>query len=152
MTKKVLNIGEIAATRNSGTITCYGLGSCVGVFLYDRKNNIGGGAHIALPGSGYNPALNNSYAEQALELLLAEMHKLGSDLSSLRAKIIGGANLFESSMQIGLKNVQSVKKLLTHKKIYIASEDTGGTKSRTGHFSLTDGSLTVNTPTKKYNI
>jgi len=150
MEKWVLNIGEVKAQQQKGTITCYGLGSCVGLFLYDRKNNIGGGAHIMLPGAGKEKS--NNYAEQAVEHLLDQMKSLGSDLQYLRAKIIGGANIFESSMQVGGRNIDSVKKLLTQKKIYIASEDLGGKNSRTGHFNLSDGTLQVSSLNRKYNI
>ncbi len=150
MQELVLNIGEVKASREAQVISCYGLGSCVGVFLYDRRSKIAGGAHILLPDAGNSNS--TEYAEQAFKVLLNEMKALGSDLSTLRAKIIGGGNMFSSGIHIGLRNINSVKKLLLKNKIYLASDDTGGNTYRSGKFYVTDGSLEVSSAQSKYKI
>jgi chemotaxis protein CheD len=150
MQKWVLNIGEVKADRAGSSIVCYGLGSCIGLFLYDRVNKVGGGAHIFLPGA--DDTGSTHFAEHAFEALLQEMVSIGADLNYLRAKIIGGANLFKSQINVGARNAKSVRDLLIKKRIFIASEQTGGEYSRTGRFQLSDGSLVVTAENKQYQI
>ena len=42
--------GGIAARKNTGIIRVSALGSCIAVIMHDKKNKIGGIAHIMLPG------------------------------------------------------------------------------------------------------
>jgi chemotaxis protein CheD len=55
-----------------------GLGSCIGVCIYDLQSQVAGMAHIMLPSSKDsmkgNPA---KYADSCLELMLGELYKLG---------------------------------------------------------------------------
>jgi chemotaxis protein CheD len=151
MTQKwVLNIGEIAASGSSGVIVCHGLGSCVGLFLYDRVNKIGGGAHIFLPGSAEDGS--TQFAENAFLTLMRNMIALGCNPEGLRAKIIGGATVLKAGTEIGERNIKSVRQLIHDHKIYLASADTGGTISRTGRFYLEDGSLEVSSNNTSYKI
>jgi chemotaxis protein CheD len=146
----VLNIGELAAGEESGVIVCHGLGSCIGLFLYDRTRKVGGGAHIFLPGSGKEGA--TEFAENAFFTLLREMIALGCNPEGLRAKIIGGATVLSAATEIGERNARSVRKLIRDHKIFLASADTGGQVSRTGRFFLEDGSLQVSANNQTYTI
>ncbi len=50
--KRILvGMGEFAVSHNPHTLSCIGLGSCIGVALYDRISHMGGLAHIMLPDS-----------------------------------------------------------------------------------------------------
>ena len=82
--------------KNPHLLTTLGLGSCVGIALYDRENKIGGLAHIMLPYS--NEFKNNSnplkFADTAVEKLLYKMKEAGSNIEKLTGKIAGGARMF----------------------------------------------------------
>jgi len=154
-----LNLGEIKVFNTPGIITCFGLGSCIGLFLYDRVHKVGGGAHIMLPTLESTEACTGiskcSYANHAIETLLVQMNIKGSNVDGLglRAKLVGGANLFEGGqIQIGKKNITAVLEQLLTRKIYVASTDVGGTQSRTARFYTETGNVEINTSSYTYFI
>jgi len=146
---KVVGIAEYRIVSNPGCLMAYGLGSCVGVTLYDRKNRIGGLAHIMLPYSRLfnKKTVPGKYADTAIEAILNEMEEKGAVLNSLEAKIAGGANMFENikieAIPIGLRNVSAVREKLQEKDINVVAEDVGGTRGRTILFNVEDGRLEV---------
>ncbi len=146
---RVVGIAEIALSQSPQRLVAYGLGSCVGVTLYDAKNQTGGMAHVMLPSSKLHSteAPPGKYADTAMSHLLAEMLKTGSLLRYLEAKVIGGANMFasltQSSVPIGLRNVSAVRQILGEMGIPIVGEDVGGTHGRTVIFNLEDGRVEI---------
>jgi len=154
-----LNLGDIKVFNTPGIITCFGLGSCVGLFLYDRIHKIGGGAHIMLPmlegAENCTGISKGSYANHAIEALLEQMKLKESNVDGLglRAKLAGGANLFNSGqMQVGKKNIAAVLEQLLLRKIYVAATDVGGTQSRTARFYTGTGNVEINTSSYTYFI
>lgn len=129
-----------------------GLGSCIGIAILDKKNGIGGLAHIMLPcSSNFNNVSNPiKFADLAIPILIDEMVKLGANVRELKAKIAGGASMFnfadsKVNMDIGARNASAVKEALKNKRIPIISEDTGGTKGRTITFDTLTGDLHIKT-------
>lgn len=129
-----------------------GLGSCVGVCLYDRENKISGMVHIMLPYS--HQIKNNSnlakFADTGINKLLEDMIKIGAIKSRIVSKVAGGAQMFnfnDSSdiMRIGARNVQAVKETLKLLNIPLIAEDTGGSYGRTIEFYSETGMLLVKT-------
>jgi chemotaxis protein CheD len=148
MREYTLNMGDVATTFGEARYTCFGLGSCIGLFLQDRLTGLSGGAHILLPELEKGPL---EYAKfynvtSALTELLHQLKLNGSDLTCLRAKITGGANVINVNTQTGSRNVQSVIKQLTELKIFIAATDVGGTYFRTAKFESDTGLLSVKIP------
>jgi chemotaxis protein CheD len=150
----VIKVGmaELQVSRHPGILTTLGLGSCVGIALYDRVNKIIGLAHIMLPSS--QQARNNSnvakFADTAIVKLVEEMVKLGASKERIVAKLAGGAQMFafENSsemMRIGFRNVISSKEKLKELKIPIVAEDTGGNYGRTIELHSEDGKLLIKT-------
>jgi len=75
------------------------------------------------------------------------MIEKGCDLSALEAKLVGGANMFESIVHqpipVGLRNVAASRERLIEKGIPIVGEDVGGSQGRTMIFSLSDGRVEI---------
>jgi chemotaxis protein CheD len=139
-----LNIGDVFTSSEKATYTCFGLGSCVGLFLQDRLSGLSGGAHIFLPENERGPDTTKFYSvESALNELLSQFRVRGSDLTSLRAKLTGGANVISVSSDTGARNTDSVISYLKARKIFIAGADIGGAHSRTVKFQSDTGELTV---------
>lgn len=122
-------------------ITTLGLGSCVGVVIYDQIKKISGMVHVMLPDS--TTVRNNTnrakFADTGVEDLLASLLKKGANRPSLVAKIAGGAQMFAFStdsdmLRVGERNVQAVKKKLMQLGIKIIAEDTGDSYGRTIEF------------------
>ncbi len=115
-----------------------GLGSCIGIALYDKTNKIAGLAHIMLPESKqFNNVTNpHKFADLAIPILVDRMIKNGANLRNIKAKIAGGASMFNFSdksmnMDIGNRNSISVRQVLKNMNIPLLNEDVGGNKGRT---------------------
>ncbi len=129
-----------------------GLGSCIGIALYEPIEKIGGLAHIMLPDSTQFSNVSNpmKFADLAIPILIEKMQKQGAIKRYIKAKIAGGASMFNFSdksmiMDIGNRNNKSVKKILGKYGIPIISEDTGGNKGRTMIFNTEDGIIQIRT-------
>ncbi len=143
-----LNTGDVITSRQKAHYTCFGLGSCIGLFIHDRLTNLSGGAHILLPEDEVGPIDSTKFynVASAIREILFQLKNNGSTLTSLRAKITGGANVINVNMRTGSRNAASVVKHLSAHKIFIAAIDVGGTYSRTARFESESGLLTVSMP------
>lgn len=148
----VVGISDYKISTSPNTIATYALGSCVGTSIFDEKNCIGGLSHIMLPESSMvrNQADVNrmKFADTALIDMVDELVRMGANRSQLKAKIAGGANMFESQGEsiygnIGDRNVQSVKKVLTELGIPLLAEDVGLNYGRTVFLELETGKFSV---------
>ena len=145
-TSYVLQMGDIKVSTQPATLICVGLGSCIGVFLYDRLNKIGGGAHIMLPAYTSSNVLCTSwcYADTGLEELLIQMNAAGANIEALRAKIVGGANPSNiHTLDVGKQNIEAVMDLLIKKRIYLAACDISGNQARKALFHTYSGSVLI---------
>ncbi|MFV9509835.1 chemotaxis protein CheD [Tepidibacillus sp. LV47] len=157
-TTNVINVGmaDLRTATSPDRIRTTGLGSCVGIALYDPVHRIGGLAHIMLPSSDMVRVGNVNkakYADTAIPLLVDEMLKLGARKSSIIAKIAGGAQMFQfqsqiDMMRIGPRNVEATKETLKKLGISIVAEDTGGNFGRTIELDTFSGILLIKTVNK----
>lgn len=129
-----------------------GLGSCIGIALYDRNRGIGGLAHIMLPDSTQftNISKPAKFADLAIPILIEEMEKQGANRRNMKAKITGGASMFNFSdknmvMDIGNRNGIAVKNMLNNLNIPVIGEDIGGNKGRTMIFETSTGIVQIKT-------
>jgi chemotaxis protein CheD len=146
MISRMLNINEVAVTNKPVEFVCYGLSSCIALFITDNSKKISGGAHIAMPAK--NPDSMLKGADELVDELLAGLKGLGSDLTTLRAKITGGAQVLSTS-SMGQPNTLAVQQLLMSRNIYIAASDVGGKVSRTARFNSITQQLTISTSEPK---
>ncbi|MCX7772493.1 MAG: chemotaxis protein CheD [Clostridia bacterium] len=154
MMAELIKVGmaDLKAAAHPSILTTLGLGSCIGIALYDPRRKIIGLAHIMLPTSKIATANTNraKFADTGIVDLVDEMMALGCDRRSLVAKIAGGAQMFafasnNESMKIGLRNAEATKAILAELNIPILKEDTGGNFGRTIEISSEDGLLMVKT-------
>ncbi|QXM06125.1 chemotaxis protein CheD [Crassaminicella indica] len=151
---EIIKVGmaDLNVTRGDGVLTTLGLGSCVGVTLYDPIKKVAGLAHIMLPSSktirnNTNPA---KFADTGILLLLEKVLKLGASKSRLVSKLAGGAQMFSFSnkndiMKIGERNALACKEMLNELKIPILAEDIGGNFGRTIELYADTGIIVVKT-------
>lgn len=143
--KEVIKVGiaDMNIVKTPNAIRTSGLGSCVGVVVYDQQREIAGLAHIMLPDSRLAKDSNLNiakYADTAVKDLVTRLIQNGARTYSLKAKIAGGAQMFQFSsgsdiMRIGPRNVEAVKSELSALKISIVAEDVGGNSGRTIEFN-----------------
>lgn len=147
-----VGMGEIKVSKSPGdVILAPGLGSCIGLLLYDDKNKVAGMAHVVLPDSNSarkGPALPGKFADTALPELISQMEKLGATKNNLKAKIVGGAQMFtidkgSNVLNIGTRNTLAVKAALSKEKIKLIDLDTGGSRGRTFKVEVATGNAFV---------
>ena len=147
-----VGIADMKTALSPKSIVTTGLGSCVGVCIWDSNAKIGGMVHVMLPESSFgNVKMNEAkYANTGVALLVEEILKLGAAKSRLTSKIAGGAQMFSfpganSVMRIGERNIEAVKLALEVQRIKIVAEDTGGNFGRTIQFFTESGLLHIKT-------
>ena len=147
-----VGMADFKVSRSPTTIISYGLGSCIGVSLYDPQTKIGGLLHIMLPDSKQSRATDNpaKFADTGIPLMLDEVLKMGASRSRLVAKMAGGAQMFAFAnatdvMRVGSRNVAASKEILQKLGIRLVGEDTGANYGRTVQIDLTNGVYTVKT-------
>lgn len=152
--EKIIKVGmaDLHASFHPCIITTLGLGSCVGVALYDSTTKVSGLAHVMLPSS--TQARNNTniakFADTAIVKLIEDMIKLGARRERITAKLAGGAQMFafnQSSdlIRIGARNVIASKEILADLRIPVLAEDTGGNYGRTVELHSENGKFMIKT-------
>ncbi|WP_026906142.1 chemotaxis protein CheD [Paucisalibacillus globulus] len=151
-----VGIADLNVVNAPDIIRTSGLGSCVGVVLYNTHKEIAGMAHVMLPDSnlGKQASLNRyKYADTAIDILVEMLNKKGIRTSLLKAKLAGGAQMFQINtandiMRIGKRNVEAVLQKLEEYNIPVESSDVGGNYGRTIEFDPKTGQLKIRTITK----
>ena len=137
---KVIKVGmaDLNICKSPDIITTLGLGSCIGLTLYDPVTKIGGLVHYMLPDS--TQMRNNSniakFADTGIDELLKQVLRAGANRTRLVAKIAGGAKMFSVSgssniSNIGERNALAAKAKLKQLRIRLIAEDTGLNYGRT---------------------
>lgn len=145
-----VGISEYRIARAPAVLVAYGLGSCLGIILDDRESRLGGMAHTLLPASrSETPEVRPAkYVDAAIHLLVDEMVNLGAAREKLTARLVGGANMFDSFYPpaadgIGTRNLRMARATLQALRIPLLAEDVGGSHGRTVEFDLTTGQVLV---------
>lgn len=149
---EMLKIGmaDLNACKYPNALTTLGLGSCVGIALYDPSSKVGGMAHIMLPDSTKIRKNENhaKFADTGIDELIKQMLSLGANKQKLVAKIAGGAQMFaftsnNDMLRIGERNVEATKAKLSSLNIRVLGEDTGLNYGRTIEFYTETGELLI---------
>lgn len=144
--RKKVGIAEYAVTTENAVLTTSGLGSCIGVALYDRLSGIAGLVHVMLPLAEEGEGNRAKFADSGVELLVNEMEKAGADRESIEAKIAGGSDMLdfsENGSSIGSRNADIVRETLDDHGIGIVGEDVGGDHGRSLRLESSTGNLVV---------
>ena len=159
MTCRNVGIGEWAVSGDPAEeIKTFALGSCVAVVIYDTKRSIGGLIHIALPDSSIDPERGKLqpgyFADTGLPLMIEEMKRLGAERSGVWVKLAGGASIMDPVclFDIGKRNVLAAKRILWRSSLGPLAEDTGGELSRTVSFHIAEGTTTISSGSRQWQI
>lgn len=158
---EVIKVGmaDLNICKSPNIITTLGLGSCIGIALYDPVTKIGGLAHIMLPDS--TQIRNNSniakFADTGIEELVKRVVGAGASKSRLKAKIAGGAKMFEVSKlsdvgNIGERNAIASRLKLKELGIPLVAEETGLNYGRTVELHCETGEFYIKSVGKPLKI
>ena len=145
-----VTIGEIVASSDAETtLAIHGLGSCVGMSLWDPRTRAGALAHFMLPaGTAERPPAK--FIASGLPRLIAEFTAAGGSIRRAQLKAAGGAAvlaLASGTTDIGQRNITALKAALETHGLSLDAEDLGGTHARTIELSLGTGLLSVRSAT-----
>ena len=146
-----VGMADLKVCKAPDNLTTIGLGSCIGIAIWDPTTKITGLAHIMLPDS--TTIRNNSnvakFADTGIQKLVDDMIKMGANKSRMVAKIAGGAKMFEisggnaSGINIGEKNAAASKAKLKQLGIPLKAEDCGLNFGRTVIFYPETGNYVI---------
>lgn len=142
-----IGIAEYEVTTDEVALTTSGLGSCVGVGMYDGEAGVAGLVHVMLPvAEEMDRGKPAKFADTGTELLISEMESLGAAKENIVAKIAGGSDMLDFSdggSGIGNRNVKQVRRTLDEHGIALVSEDVGGDYGRSLRLEPVTGDLVV---------
>lgn len=148
-----VGMAELTVVSTPETLVTLGLGSCIGLVLYDQTAKVAGMAHIMLPDSrgAKDKALEKpgKFADTAIPVLIEQVCRMGAVRSRLKAKMAGGSQMFAlpgaqtDFLAVGSRNTKETTEILKNLGITLIAADTGGNKGRTVEFSTKSWMLSV---------
>jgi len=152
MNNIVVGLGEIKISNNSDDVlVAYGLGSCLGIAMYDPVIHLAGMLHAVLPTCDPNIANSDAcvkYVCCGIDVMLQQIIGKGAIRNRIVVRMAGGANMLASSsfsdiMNIGQRNIESAHMKLNEMKFKITGEEVGGNIGRTVRFYVTEGRMAI---------
>lgn len=148
-----VGIADMDVVTSPQLIRTVGLGSCVGVVVYDSRIETAALAHVMLPDSSLvkgrlaNPA---KFADTAIRGLVERLKQRGSTGTGLKAKMSGGAQMFKLASlneitRIGPRNIEEIERQLMYFRIDLVAADVGGNSGRTIDFDPESETLYIHT-------
>lgn len=146
----VVDIADMKMTGNANDVlVTYALGSCLGVSLYDPVAGVAGLLHSMLPLAKIDPAKADAnpfmFVDAGMVAFLKAAYRLGASRARLVIKVAGGGQMMDPGghFKIGQRNYTVLRKLLWKNGLLIASEDVGGTESRTVFVHAGSGEVVI---------
>ena len=148
--REPVTIGQTRVAGADTVLYALGLGSCVAIVLYDSSCRLGGMAHALLPrpANGTPPATPGRYVSTAVETLVCAMEEAGASRRSMRARLAGGASMFDAAVggeakQLGMRNVLAARNALARAGIPVDREDVGGGHGRSVYLHVDEGRVVI---------
>jgi chemotaxis protein CheD len=143
-------IGEYEVTDSGERLVAYGLGSCLGVALFDEKESIAGLIHIKRPTAPSGTTSSKAtFADTGIRMLFDEMQSNGATARHTEAILVGGADTGGAAsavnMGIGERNIIHAKQTLDALDIAVSNTAVGGEKPMSIHFDGGSGEATIET-------
>lgn len=148
----VIKVGmaDLKVAKAPDSLITLGLGSCIGLTLYDPVAKVGGMVHYMLPDSAKLKNNQNiaKFGDTGIKELYRQVVAKGASPSRLVAKIAGGAKMFEVSGlsnigNIGQRNAEEAKLMLKELRVPLIAEDTGLDYGRTVELKCDNGDFHI---------
>ncbi len=158
---EIIKVGmaDLKTAKDPNILTTLGLGSCIGLTLYDPVSKVGGLVHYMLPDS--TKLKNNGniakFGDTGIRELYNQVVAQGANPRRLVAKIAGGAKMFEVSGlsgvgNVGERNAEAAKLMLKELGVRLIAEDTGLNYGRTVELHCDNGDFYIKAVGKPVKI
>lgn len=132
--------GQYYVTTDPAIVLTTALGSCVAACIRDPLLGLGGMNHFLLPdGSDASGAEATRYGAYAMELLINGLMGAGARRERLEAKIFGGGQMADRTIDVGGRNVEFARSFLEREGILLVGGSTGGSHVRKIEYWPTTG-------------
>ena len=147
-----VGMAELVVLSSPETLVTLGLGSCIGLVIYDPPARVAGMVHIMLPDRGRSCGpleKPGKFADTAVPALVEQVCRKGGLRSRLKAKMAGGSQMFAlpgapaDILAVGSRNAKETLEILKRLAIPLIASDLGGNKGRTVEFSTQTWMLSV---------
>ena len=144
-----VGLGEIKiSTDSESVLVAYGLGSCLGIGMYDSAAKIGGMLHAVLPQRTNGDMRLTKYVDTGVPEMVKRMLAAGARREHLIVRVAGGANMllnvaFVKTLNIGERNVAAAHEVFTRAGLNVVGQEVGGNTGRTVRLYVADGRMTV---------
>ena len=154
-----VGMADLKVAKAPDTLTTLGLGSCIGLTLYDPVKKVGGLVHDRLQDS--TKLKNNTniakFGDTGIRELLKQILAIGANQRRLVSKIAGGACMFETSGlssigNVGARNAEQAKLVLKQLGIPLVAEDTGLNYGRTVELDCNTGDFLIKSVGKSSKV
>lgn len=144
-------MADLKVCKYPDNLTTIGLGSCVGISMWDPSTKVTGLAHIMLPDSTHMKNVTNiaKFADTGIPELYKKMLEAGATRGKIVAKIAGGAKMFGlggehlAAINIGANNADASRMALKKLGVPVIADDTGANYGRTVEIYSENGDYVV---------
>jgi len=149
ISRQKIGIAEYAVVTDETVLITSGLGSCLGIVLYDPRAMVSGLIHVMLPSiSQARDSTPAKFVDTGLPLLIDKMVEAGAQADRLRAWMVGGSEMIQftaSEGSIGSRNIEMAEQLIDEHSLELVGSDVGGNHGRSIAFDPQAGELTIRT-------
>jgi chemotaxis protein CheD len=145
MEKKMIISEEIFIAKEPTEIITL-VGSSVAITIYDRVQKIGGLLHFLEPEWNGIGLRSCKYGNIGTEDIIKKFLSIGCEKQNLIANIVGGATIGEFGIDflpIGIRNIQSAKKVLDKNDIAVDIVEVGKEVGRYLSFNSFSGEIKI---------
>ncbi len=145
--KKVFLLpGEFQVSKQPTYISTL-LGSCISVILFNSREKIGAMNHYMLPTAPEPGSKDPKYGDVSINLMINTLLRFDPKIGHLKAMLFGGAAVTESlssTINVGDRNIEVARQILSEKNIFVDKEDVGGIHGRKLYYQTWDNQIQVN--------
>ena len=147
-----VGLGEYVISHDPlDVLVAYGLGSCLGIGMFDPVARVAGLLHAVLPEhQSNNGQVPTKFVDTGIVYLMNALIKTGANRSRLVVWMAGGANMITSTgvnkvFDIGSRNIQTAMTVFGDLRVRLSGQEIGGFTGRTVRVYVGEGRMTVRT-------
>ncbi len=151
----IVKVGEMKVAKGDAKLVTLGLGSCVGVAMFDPVRKVGGLLHYVIPScfANHQRARENPFmfGDIGVRGLFESVIDLGANRDSLVVKAAGGSDVIRGvgAFNFGKRNALQLRRVLWELGLFLDGEDLGGRTTRNMVLDLSSGKVVVEYPGRK---